>query len=140
MEIHNNLIHIFKFFYKKYIPSCGSAGKESACNAGDLGLISGLGRPPGEGNTYPLQYSGLETSMDCICPWGHKESGTTEQLSLSPRWRMVISSWAQDSWNTILLSHEQSIRINVHILQSSPQIFPMKTFCPKSWGKFRSFE
>ena len=44
----------------------GSAGKESACNAGDLGLISGLGRFPGEGNGYPLQYSGLENSMDCI--------------------------------------------------------------------------
>ena len=43
-----------------------SAGKESACNAGDLGVIPGLGRSPGEGNSYPLQYSGLENSMDCI--------------------------------------------------------------------------
>ena len=42
----------------------GSAGKESACNAEDLGLIPGLGRFPGEGNNYPLQYSGLENSMD----------------------------------------------------------------------------
>ena len=40
--------------------SCGSAGKESACNAGDLGLIPGLGRYPGEGNGCPLQYSCLE--------------------------------------------------------------------------------
>ena len=38
--------------------------KESTCNAGDLGLIPGLGRSPGEGNDYPLQYSGLENSMD----------------------------------------------------------------------------
>ena len=45
---------------------CGSAGKESACNEGDLGSIPGLGRYPGEGEGYPLQYSGLETSMDCI--------------------------------------------------------------------------
>ena len=44
----------------------GSAGKESACNTGDLGLIPGLRRSPGEGNGYPLQYSGLENSMDCI--------------------------------------------------------------------------
>ena len=44
----------------------GSAGKESACNAGDLGLIPGLGRYPGEGNGYALQYSGLESSMDSI--------------------------------------------------------------------------
>ena len=44
---------------------CGSAGKESACNAGDLGLIPELGRSPGEGKGYPLQYSGLENSMNC---------------------------------------------------------------------------
>ena len=45
---------------------CGSAGKESACNVGDLGSIPGLGRSPGEGKGYLLQYSGLENSMDCI--------------------------------------------------------------------------
>ena len=45
---------------------CGSAGKESACNAGDLGLIPGLRRSPGEGKGYPFHYSGLENSMDCI--------------------------------------------------------------------------
>ena len=44
----------------------GSVGEESACNAGDLGLIPGLGRSPGEGKGYPLQYPGLENSMDCI--------------------------------------------------------------------------
>ena len=43
----------------------GSAGKESASNAGDLGSIPGLGRSPGEVKGYPLQYSGLENSMDC---------------------------------------------------------------------------
>ena len=41
-----------------------AAGKESACNAGDLGLIPGLGISPGEGKRYPLQYSGLENSME----------------------------------------------------------------------------
>ena len=56
---------------------CGSAkepGKESDCNVGDLGSIPGLGRSPGEGKGYPLQYSGLENSMDykldttlCVC-------------------------------------------------------------------------
>ena len=44
----------------------GSAGRESTCNEGDLGLIPGLGRSPGEGKGYPLQYSGLENSMDHI--------------------------------------------------------------------------
>ena len=45
---------------------CGLAGKESACNARDLGLFPGLGRSPREGKGYPLQCSGLENSMDCI--------------------------------------------------------------------------
>ena len=44
----------------------GSAGNESACNVGDLGLLPGLGRSSGEGNGYPLQYPGMENSMDCI--------------------------------------------------------------------------
>ena len=43
-----------------------SDGKESACNAGDLGSIPELGRSPGKGKSDPLQYSGLENSMDCI--------------------------------------------------------------------------
>ena len=47
-------------------PSCDSAGKESTCNAEDLGSIPGLERSPGEGKGYPLQYSGLENSMNCI--------------------------------------------------------------------------
>ena len=45
---------------------CGSAGKESTCNVGDLGLIPGLGRSPAEGKGYPLQYYGLKNSMDSI--------------------------------------------------------------------------
>ena len=61
---------------------CGLAGEEFTCNAGDLGLIPGLGRSPGEGKGYPLQYSGLENSLD-YSPWGHQESDTTEWLSLS---------------------------------------------------------
>ena len=46
--------------------SGGSAGKESACKVGDLGLIPGLGRCPGEWNGCPVWYSGLENSVDCI--------------------------------------------------------------------------
>ena len=45
---------------------CGSAGKEFAHNVGGLDLVSGLGRSPGERKVYPLQYSGLENSMDSI--------------------------------------------------------------------------
>ena len=55
----------------------GSADKESACSMGDLGSIPGLGRSPGEGKGYPLQYSGLDKSMDCIVhgtpkSWAHE--------------------------------------------------------------------
>ena len=61
---------------------CGSTGKESACNAGDLALIPGLGRSPGEGKGYLLQYSSLEDSMNCIVH-GIAELDMTERLSLS---------------------------------------------------------
>ena len=61
----------------------GSAGKESACNVGDLDLIPGLGRSPGEGKGYPLQYSGLENSMDCIVHGVAKSQTLAERLSLT---------------------------------------------------------
>ena len=57
---------------------CGSTGKESACNVGNLGSVLGLGRSPGERKDYPLQYSGLENSMDCIV----HGVAMTERLSL----------------------------------------------------------
>ena len=55
----------------------GSDGKESSCNAGELGLIPGLGRSPGEGNVYPLQYTCLENSMDRGA-WRATVHGVTE--------------------------------------------------------------
>ena len=61
----------------------GSVGKESACNAGDLGLIPGLGRSPGEGNGNPLQYSCLENPMDRGA-WRATDHGVTKsQAQLS---------------------------------------------------------
>ena len=58
----------------------GSDGKVSVYNVGDLGSIPGLGRIPGEGNGNPLQYCRLENPVNgrAWCPWGHKESDTTE--------------------------------------------------------------
>ena len=50
-------------------PHDNSVGKESACNAGDPGSIPRWGRSPGEGKGYPLQYSGLENSMDLLSTW-----------------------------------------------------------------------
>ena len=60
--------NITGLYYRVYITGFpgGSVGKDSACNAGDLGLIPRLGRYPGEGKGYSLQYSGLENPMDCI--------------------------------------------------------------------------
>ena len=63
--------------------SGGSAGKEFACNVRGLGLIPGLGRSPGEGNGYPLQYQNPGEFHGLYCPWGRRESDKTEQLSLS---------------------------------------------------------
>ena len=60
----------------------GSAGKESACNVGDLGLIPGLGRSPGEGTGGPVQYSGHGQFHGLYSPWAPKESNIAEQLSL----------------------------------------------------------
>ena len=60
----------------------GSDGKASVYNVGDLGSIPGLRRSPGEGNGNLLQYFFLENPMDrgAWCPWGRKESDTTERL------------------------------------------------------------
>ena len=88
MEIITNIIKGFP---------CGSAGKESTCNAGDLGSIPGfdLQPSPGEEKGYPLQYSGLENSMDCIVsPLGSQRVGHG-QVTLT----ITIS---QASWDPIL--------------------------------------
>ena len=73
---------------------CGSAGKESTCNAGNLGSIPGLGRSPGEGKGHPLQYSGLENSTDCIV---HGVANSRTRLS-------VFHSLTVDSSTTLSLS------------------------------------
>ena len=75
-------IYIYVYITFQGFP-CGSAGKESTCNVGDLGLIPGLGRSRGIGNGNPLQYSCLENphgqrSLAGHSPWGHKELDMTE--------------------------------------------------------------
>ena len=64
-SFHMLLCHLCVFFGDEGFPG-SSAGKESACSVGDLSSIPGLGRSPGEEKEYPLQYSGLENSMNCI--------------------------------------------------------------------------
>ena len=56
------------FFFFLSTNVSDSDGKESTCNVGDMRPIPGLGRSPGEGNSYPLQCSGMENSMDCVVP------------------------------------------------------------------------
>ena len=72
----------------------GSAGKESGCNAGELGSTPGLGRSPGEGNSYPLQYSGLENSMDCIVHGVPKSWTWLTFTSLTSSWPLLFHSAA----------------------------------------------
>ena len=85
------------------VPFGGSDSKESACNAGDLGLIPGLERFPGEGNSYLFQYFEpgefhRQRSLVGYSPWGHKESDTTEQLSLS-----LFTIWmGKSSWDPLI--------------------------------------
>ena len=82
--------NIISIFPRVSFPG-SSDGKESACNAGDLGLTPGSGRSPGEGNGSRLQYSGLENPMDR--PWGHKELDMMEPLTLwLPDWPQLCPS------------------------------------------------
>ena len=79
---------------------CGSAGKESACNAGDLGLIPGLGRSPGEGKGHPVQYCGLENSMDCIV---HGVTKSWTWLSDFHFTSLHFPMWTLVTWGNSLL-------------------------------------
>ena len=83
----------------------GSAGKESACNVGDLGSIRGLGRYPGEANSCPLQYSGLENSMDCIV------HGVTKSQILLSNW--VVSMHQSSMLITLQISSHLIFTINI---------------------------
>ena len=88
---------------------CGSDGKESTCNAGDLGSILRSGRSPGEGKGYPLQYSGVENSMDCIV---HGVAKSQTQLS-DLHFLSLSLSWLADGCLLIVSSCSLS-SIHVH--------------------------
>ena len=93
----------------------GSLGKESAWNLGDLGLIPGLGRSPGEGNGYPLQYSCLENSMDRGA-W----QATAHRVAKSPtllKWLSTVSrSVSPALCHPMDCSPPTSLRSNPHLL------------------------
>ena len=71
---------------------CGSDDRKSTCNVGDLGSIPELGASPGKEKGYPLQYSGLENSMDCIVH-GVTDLDMIEQLSLIVSHSLTTSSF-----------------------------------------------
>ena len=91
----------------------GSAGKESACNAGDLGSIPGLGRSPGEGKDYPLQYSDLENSMDCIV---HGDAKRGKQLS---NFHLLLRL---DAFNSFILEVTDPVFLPTQICCSAPVV------------------
>ena len=77
------LSRLFSATYDGDCFPCGSAGKESACNVGDLGSVPGLGSSPAERNGYLLQYFGLENSMDRIARGVAKSRTRLEHLPLT---------------------------------------------------------
>ena len=104
-------------YFNKGFPG-GSAGKESICNAGNLGLIPGLGGSPGEGNSYPVQYSGIENSMDCIIH-GATKSWTTQMVNTEIR--LIIFFAAKDG-ETLYSQQKQDQELTVaQIMNSSLQ-------------------
>ena len=134
--------------------SCGSAGKEAACNAGDLGLIPGLGRSLGEGKSYPLQYSGLENSM-------HREAwkARTAQFSSVAQLCPTLCDPMDGSTPGFPVHHQLPELAQTHVRQVSdaiqPSHFPMSLLlmpliiprnrvfcngsflhirCPKNWS------
>ena len=93
---------------------CDSAGKECACNVGDPGSIPGSGRSPGEQKGYPLQYSGLENSTDCVV-LGVAKSQTrlsNFHLHLTCLWQVC-----GNKWYSVHTSYQKAHNV----------------FCPSSW-------
>ena len=89
----------FNNFLKKNLSLNGFiylCAKESTCNVGDLGLIPGLRRSPGEGNGYPLQYSGLENLMDCMVRGVAKTQ--TRLSNFHFHFFFQVASVVSDSW------------------------------------------
>ena len=101
--------------------SCGSAGKESACNAGDLGSIPGLERSPRGGKGYPLQYSGLENSTDCIVHGVAKSRTRLTDFHFQNIHTTYIHTWLIHTYIQLNIQHGSTLplldkwKLNIHM-------------------------
>ena len=93
----------------------GSTGKESTCNAGELGLIPGLGRSPGEGNGYPLQYSGLENSQSMGLQRVRHDWATFKSFDLlyGPTLTSIYDFWKNHSFIQTFVGKVMSLYFNM---------------------------
>ena len=118
---------------------CGLVGKESASNVGDIGSIPALGRSPGEGNGYSLQYSGLENFMNCIVHWVTK-SRTGQQLSHVQLFVMLWTVACQAplsstmSWNLLSFMCIEQVMLFNHLILCLPLLL-----LPSNFTSTRSF-
>ena len=110
--------------------TCGSAGKESACNVGDLGSILGLGKSPGEGKGYPLQYSGLENSMDCTV---HGVTKSWTRLMTFPFFSMTYQATSESTPG--LFFSNDFMRYSTILMIMTP-ILQIKTLKLSTMSKF----
>ena len=85
---------------------CSSVGKESACNAGDLGLIPGLGRSPGEGNGNPFQYPCLENPIDRGAWWAIVHGVTKSRTWLVEKCSSTVQRLAYRGWHRVKRQEE----------------------------------
>ena len=122
----------------------GSAAKESSCTAGDLDLIPGLRRSPGEGKGYPLQYSSQENSMDCIVhkvaksqTWLSDSDSLRHQLPLQARLVFTGKEYTSKSGKNLLVKNESGLfpsnySLRPLFLKVSLSKFPLK-YLEKNW-------
>ena len=130
-------------------PSCGSVGKESTCNVGDLGSIPGLGRSAGEGKSYTLQYFGLENSMDCIVlgilqvrilewvavPFSRGSSQPRDQTQVSCIAGRFFTNWAIKAMTNLdsILKKSKDITLLATVRIVKAMAFPIVMYGCESW-------
>ena len=119
----------------------GSAGKESACNAGDLGSIPGLRRSPEEGKSYPLQYSGLENSMDSTVHGVAKSWTQMSDFRFMYHNKSIMPDFLLKDWLDLSLASSQRFSITDEDIWNKSFAFQghHTDICDVSWPKMYAF-